>query len=58
MNLIVNQIYYGLIKKENLRINLCKWLDNNNILMYSTHNESNSLFAEKFIKTLKAKICI
>ena len=33
-----------------------EWLDNNNILMYSTHNEGKSVIAEMFIKTLKAKI--
>ena len=33
-----------------------KWLDNNNILMYSTRNEGKSVIAEKFIKTLKSKI--
>ena len=33
-----------------------EWLDNNNILMYSTHNEGKSVIAERFIKTLKAKI--
>ena len=32
-----------------------EWLDNN-ILMYSTHNEGKSVIAEMFIKTLKAKI--
>ena len=31
-------------------------LDNNDILIYSTHNDGKSLFAESFIKTLKAKI--
>ena len=31
-------------------------LDNNYILMYSTHNEGKSVIAERFIKTLKAKI--
>ena len=31
-------------------------LDNNDILTYSTHNESKSVIAEWFIKTLKAKI--
>ena len=30
-----------------------EWLDNNDILMYSTHNE---VIAERFIKTLTAKI--
>ena len=33
-----------------------KWLDNNDILMYSTHNEGKSVIAERFIKTLKSKI--
>ena len=33
-----------------------EWLDNINILMYSTHNEGKSVIAERFIKTLKAKI--
>ena len=33
-----------------------EWLDNNNILMYSTHNEGKSVIAGRFIKTLKAKI--
>ena len=31
-----------------------EWLDNNDILMYSTHNESKSVIAEIFIKTIKA----
>ena len=31
-------------------------LNNNYILMYSTHNEGKSVIAERFIKTLKAKI--
>ena len=30
-----------------------EWLDNNDILMYSTHNEGKSVIAERFIKTLK-----
>ena len=33
-----------------------QWLDNDNILMYSTHNKSKSVIAERFIKTLKSKI--
>ena len=33
-----------------------EWLDNNNVLINSTHNESKSIIAERFIKTLKAKI--
>ena len=33
-----------------------EWLDNNDILMYSTHNKGKSVIAERFIKTLRAKI--
>ena len=33
-----------------------EWLDNNDILMYSTHNEGKSVIGERFIKTLKSKI--
>ena len=33
-----------------------EWLDNNDILMYSTHNEGKSVIAERFIKTLKTKM--
>ena len=33
-----------------------EWLDNKNIWMYSTHNEGKLVIAERFIKTLKAKI--
>ena len=33
-----------------------EWLDNNNMLMYSTHNEGNSLIAVRFIRILKSKI--
>ena len=29
-----------------------EWLDNNNILMYSTHNEEKSVTVEWFIKAL------
>ena len=32
------------------------WLDNNDILMYFTHNEDKSVIAERFVKTLKAKV--
>ena len=31
-------------------------LDNNDIIMYSTHNEGKSIIAERFMKTLKSKI--
>ena len=30
-------------------------LDNNDILMYSSHNEGKSVIAERFIKTLNAQ---
>ena len=32
------------------------WLEKNAIEMYSTHNEGKSVFAERFIRTLKIKI--
>ena len=33
-----------------------RWFDNNDVLMYSAHNEGKSVITEKFINTLKAKI--
>ena len=33
-----------------------KWLKDNDIEMYSTHNEGKSVVAERFIGTLKTKI--
>ena len=33
-----------------------KWLEDNDIKMYSTHNEGKSVVAERFIMTLKNKI--
>ena len=33
-----------------------KWLQDNDIVMYSTRNEGKSVVAERFIKTLKNKI--
>ena len=35
---------------------LKKWLRDNDIVMYSTHNEGKSVVAERFIRTLKSKI--
>ena len=32
------------------------WLRDNDIVMYSTHNEGKSVVAERFIRTLKSKI--
>ena len=34
---------------------LQEWLDNNDILMYLTHNEGTSVIAERFMETLKDK---
>ena len=33
-----------------------EWFDNNDILMYLTHNESKPVIAARFIRTLKGKI--
>ena len=33
-----------------------KWLQDNYIVMYSTHNEGKSVVAERFVRTLKSKI--
>ena len=33
-----------------------KWLEDNDIVMYSTHNGGKSVAAERFIRTLKSKI--
>ena len=33
-----------------------RWLQNNDIVMYSTHNKGKSVVAERFIRTLKSKI--
>ena len=35
---------------------LQKWLKDNNILMYSPHNEGKSVITERFIRILKSKI--
>ena len=53
MNLIANQIGYGLIKEKNFTVNLCK---NGQTITYFTHDEDKSVIAERIIKTLKAKI--
>ena len=34
-----------------------KWLKDNDISMYSTYNEGKSVVAERFVRTLKNKIC-
>ena len=33
-----------------------KWLDDNNISMYSIYNEGKSTVAERFIRTLNSKV--
>ena len=33
-----------------------KWLKDNDVEIYSTHNEGKSVVAERFIRTLKTKI--
>ena len=33
-----------------------EWLHNNDILMYSTHNEGKSVISERFIRTIQGKI--
>ena len=33
------------------------WLEKNDIEMYSTHNEGKSVVAERFMRTLKNKVC-
>ena len=33
-----------------------KWSSDNDLLIYLTHNESKSLVAERFIKTMKRNI--
>ena len=33
------------------------WLEKNAIEMYSTHNERKSVVAERFIRTLKSRMC-
>ena len=54
-------IFKNVIAKFINHMNLCyicclEWLDNNDVLMYSTHNERKSVIAERLIKTLKTKI--
>ena len=42
---------------ESYNASFKKWLQDNDIVMYSTHNEGKSVVAERFITTLKSKIC-
>ena len=59
MNLFVSQISYNLIKQKSLAVVLYKkFLDDNDLLAYLTHNEGTSIVAERFIRTIKGKIYI
>ena len=49
-----NNLWFDQGKKYNKHMQ--EKLKNNEILMHSTHNESNSVIAERFIKILKFKI--
>ena len=51
---IVNA-FQSILKKSNQKLNKI-WLQDNDIVMYSTHNEGKSVVAERFIRTLKNKI--
>ena len=42
---------------ESYNASFKKWLQGNDIVMYSAHNEEKSVVAERFITTLKSKIC-
>ena len=41
---------------EFYNVSFKKWLQDNDIVMYSTHNEGKSVVAERFTRTLKSKI--
>ena len=43
-------------EKEFYNSPMQKWLDDNDILMYSTHNEGKSVVAERFVRTLISKV--
>ena len=53
MNLIVSQINNTLIKEEFYNKIMQDWLDDNDVLIYTTHNEGNSVIPETFIEILK-----
>ena len=55
MSLIVKNTKYR--KKKAVNFAMKSFLQNNDIEMSSTHNEGKFVFAEKFIRTLKNKIC-
>ena len=53
MNLVVSQINNTLIKEEFYNKIMQDWLDDNDVLIYTTHNEGNSVIPETFIEILK-----
>ena len=54
---IENRMKYVLTKEANLTIIfLKKWLRDNDIEIYSIHNEGESVVPKRFIRTLKTKI--
>ena len=55
MNLIINQINWVDQGREFYKKFMQEWLENNNILMYSTHSGGKLVIAKRFIKTLKLK---
>ena len=55
MNLIINQINWVDQGREFYKKCMQELLENNNILMYSTHSGGKSVIAKRFIKTLKLK---
>ena len=63
LNAIIEILNESNRKPKNLQVNqerefydklMQEWLDNNDITVYSTNNESKSVIAEGFIKTLKS----
>ena len=53
---IENQTKYGLTKEADFTtVFFKKWLKDNDIEMYSIHNEGKSVVAERFITALKTK---
>ena len=66
-NLLLLFLYFNNSKRKPIKIwvdqgsefyntHFKKWLKDNNLEMYSTHNEGKSVVAERFIKNLKTKI--
>ena len=50
-----NKIWVNIVSEFYNR-SMKSWLQDNNIEMYSTHNEGKSVIAERFFKTLKNKL--